>query len=55
MKRKNKQSYITPTEWGLLQQPPLKLNAVTKRIRKDGKLDGVRRIEKYGRFYLLEI
>lgn len=42
---------ITPIEYAV--ERGITLQAVTKMIRDKGKLPGISRIEKYGRFYVL--
>lgn len=43
--------YITPKDYAATNN--ITLQAVTKSIRTKGKLTGISRIEKVGRFYLL--
>lgn len=44
---------ITPTEYA--KKRKITLSAVTKAIREERKLEGVAKVEKFGRFYLLKI
>ena len=44
---------ITPSEYAKMRG--ITLQAVTKRIRDNRSLNGVSRVEKFGRFYLLTI
>lgn len=47
----SKRKYITPTEYAAMHGK--KIQQVTKRIRDKGELQGIAKIEKVGRFYLL--
>ncbi len=44
---------ITPSEYAELKK--MTLSGVTKAIRQGRKLDGIAKIEKFGRFYLLTL
>lgn len=44
---------ITPKQYA--DQRGIRLQSVTKMIRSKGKLPGIAKIEKFGRFYLLTV
>lgn len=44
---------ITPKEYA--EKRGITLQAVTKAIREEKKLPGIKKIEKFGRFYLLTL